>query len=343
MTGKYLKIYPILLSFFVLSVCCNTQDSRKQPNIAGIPQPKPTLRLEQLLYQIPEGETFEGLNDLHAQYPELMDFFIHAVMNVSDTSEVYIVSLMDEFIHHPQMVELYDTIQYAFRDFNQYEEELSLLIRNYQYYFPKHPVPELMTFISQFGPKSFYYPPYLGVGLDLYLGENYKYYASMEFPMYFIKRLQPKYIASDAAFNIAQDLKEEPLKRGATLLDMMIHYGKIYYIASMLLPEKNIQDFFYYDEEQWTWCKDNEKEIWSFFIQDDWLYAKQYIQYAKFIEDGPTTMGMPQGAPDRVGRWTGYQIVLKYMAKHSELSLSDLMQIESGQKILKESGYKPLK
>lgn len=343
MTYKYLKIYSILLSFFILTNSCISRNDRIQPDISQIEEPLPAIRLEQELYSIPVGETSQGLLELQDKYPELMDFYLHAVMAIQDTQRAYIHAVMDEFIHHPQMTELNDTIQLAFKNFSKFEKELNLLQKNYQYYFPELPAPQLVTYTSQFGPKSFYYAPYLGVGLDLYLGEDYQYYQSMEFPNYFIQRLQPKYLATDAAFNIIQDIQEEPLKRGATLLDMMIYYGKIYYIASMLLPQKDIQDFFYYTSEDWDWCTTNEKEIWSFFIDGEWLYAKQYNNYAKFIEDGPTTMGMPQGAPDRVGRWVGYQIVKKYMERNPETHLSELFEIESGQKVLELSKYKPAK
>lgn len=343
MISKYLKLYSILLSILAISTFCNPSNDRTQPDISGIDEPIPTLRLEQELYDIPVGETKKGLKSLEMQYPELMYFYYHAVLNISDTQQAHIVNVMDEFIHHPQMIHLNDTIQLAFKDFKKHEKELFLLIKNYQYYFPQLPAPQLVTFTSQFGPKSFSYPPYLGVGLDLYLGGDFKYYASLEFPNYFIKRLDPKYIATDAAFNIIQDMREEPLERGAMLLDMMVHYGKIYYIASLLLPKKEMSDFFYYSEDDWNWCKDNEKEIWSFFIDGDWLYTKQYIKYAKFIEDGPTTMGMPQGAPDRVGRWVGYQIVKRFMEKNPDVSPTDLMNITNGQEVLVSSKYKPYK
>ncbi len=345
MISKYLKLLSILLCLIIISIQCNSSGKRSQPDISKISDPAPAIRLEQELYRIPAGKTREGITALEKKYPELMDFFIRGVMNINDTSpdRNYAMNVLDEYLHHPQMIQLNDTIQLVFKDFSRYEKELAILIKNYRYYFPELPAPQLVTYTSQFGPKSFYFSPYLGVGLDLYLGKDYPYYASMGFPDFFIKRFESKYIATDAAFNIVQDLKADPLKRGAMLLDMMVHYGKIYYIASYLLPEKNIQDFFYYSDEDWKWCIDNEKEIWSFFIDGDWLYAKQLVNYSKFIEDAPTTMGMPQGAPDRVARWVGYQIVKKYMEEFPKTTFSDLMNMESGQKIMTDSKYKPFK
>jgi hypothetical protein len=138
-----------------------------------------------------------------------------------------------------------------------------------------------------------------------------------------------------------QDQLQDPLKNGSQLIDMMVYYGKIYYMTSMILPKNAEQDFFYYSSEDWKWVQENEQEIWSFFIEGEWLYSTQYNGYRKFIEDGPTTMGMPQGAPDRVARWVGYRMVQKYMERFPETSADELFAIESGQKILSASQYKP--
>ena len=345
MCHKYLKIYIILISVVLFITQCQHKDNRKQNDISGISNPLPTIRLEQELYAIPEGKTREGIDDLKSRYPELMDFYFNAVLELGDTSESqqYTYDVMDELVHHQAMVKLNDTIQLVFKDFSKYEQDLNLIIKNYRYYFSDKATPRLVTYTAQFGPKSFYYRSFLGVGLDLYLGENYPYYASMGFPNFIIKRLKPQYLTSDAAFNITQDLKEEPLKQGATLLDMMIYYGKIYYIASYLLPQKDIKDFFYYSDGDWQWCVDNEKDIWSFFIDGEWLYDNSYMNYAKMIQDGPTTLGMPEGAPDRVGRWVGYQIVKKYMEKFPSTTFTELLEINSGQEILTKSKYKPAK
>lgn len=343
MSCKYLKLLSIVLVIVTISVKCNSSESRNQPDISKISTPAPTIRLEQELYKIPVGGTKEGINALIQQDSLLMEMLIKGIMNISDTSKnlEYTYANLDEYLHHPEMAKLNDTIQQIFKDFNQYEKELHLLVKNYQYYFPQEPNVQIFTYTSGFGPRSIYYAPYLGVGLDLYLGEDYPYYTSMGFPNFFIKRLNPENISIDAAINMVQSLKEEPLKRGASLLDMMIYHGKIQYIAAHLLPKRKIREFLYYSEENWEWCMENEKEIWSFFLEGEWLFAKQYINYSKFIEDAPTTMGMPSGAPDRVGRWIGYQIVSRYMKEHPKTTLQQLLDIDSGQEILTLSKYKP--
>lgn len=343
MTRKYPKLLLILISISCFVVQCNTSEERNQPDISKIPSVSPTIRLEQELYKISKNETKEGLEVLQAKYPQLMDYYLLAVMNIEDTtkSQTEMLRTMDEFIHHPFMVNMYDTIQIVYKDFSKYEKDLHLAIQNFEYYFPKNKPIQLVTFTAGIGPRNFYDPPYLGIGLDLYLGKDYPYYPSQGLPDFLINRFIPKYIATDAAVSLVTAEIVDPLKRGSQLLDMMVYYGKLYYIASYLLPKKPIEDFFNYTKEDWKWCETNKKEIWSFFIDGEFLYAKQFMDYRKFIEDGPTTTGMPQGAPDRVGRWVGYQIVKKFMKEKPNMTFQDLIKIESGQELLTASKYKP--
>lgn len=343
MTRKYPKLLLILIAISVFVLQCNTSDERSQPDISKIEVNSPTIRLEQELYKIPVGETKQGIEALRAKYPQLLGYYIHAVLNIEDTtkSQIYMLRTVDELIHHPFMINMYDTIQSVYKDFSKYEKELHLAIKNYQYYFPEIPPVQLVTFTAGIGPRNFFDTPYLGIGLDLYLGQDYPYYPSQGLPEFLIKRFIPKYIATDAALSLITGEIVDPLKRGSQLLDMMVYYGKLYYISSYLLPKRPMEDFFNYTHEDLKWCQTNEKEIWSFFIDGEWLYAKQFMDYRKFIDDGPTTMGMPQGAPDRVGRWMGYQIVKKYMKENPNTSFQDLIKMESGQEMLKASKYKP--
>lgn len=329
------------ISCFVVQ--CNSSEDRSQPDISKIQLPPPTIRLEQELYQIPSNKTEEGLIALQSKYPQLMDYYISAVMNIQDTSKAQtdMINIMDELIHHPFMINMFDTIQTIYKDFSFYEKELHLAVKNFEYYFPKTKPVQLVTYTAGIGPRNFYDPPYLGIGLDLYLGKDYPYYPSQGLPEFLINRFIPKYIATDAAFSLVTGEISDPLKRGSQLLDMMVYYGKLYYFSSYLLPKRPMEDFFSYTQENWQWCEDNKKEIWSFLIDGEWLYAKQFMDYRKFIEDGPTTMGMPQGAPDRVGRWVGYQIVKKFMEEKPNTTFQELIKIESGQEILIASKYKP--
>jgi hypothetical protein len=344
MAYKYLKIYSLLTVLTVFMVSCSEEDApRPKPDVSKVEIDKTLIRFEQEMFSIPADSIEQGLTALAIKYPELYPFFINVIMSIPDSASgvARYAPLMREIIHYKDMRELYDSTQVLYGDFSPYAKEFHQAFRYYGHYFPENPKPKLMTFIAQFGPRTFYYDNTLGIGVDMYLTEGFKYYPSFDFPNFFLKRLNPQNIVPDGVFTIVQDMVEDPMKRGSRLLDMMVYYGKIYYISSLLLPEMPVEKLFYYTDENWQWCKDNEKEIWSFYIDGEWLYHTQFNDYRKFLDDAPTTYGMPQGAPDRVGRWTGYRIVQQFMKENPETTLQELIAMKDGQKILKMSGYKP--
>lgn len=56
--------------------------------------------------------------------------------------------------------------------------------------------------------------------------------------------------------------------------------------------------------------------------------------------DAPKTEELGEGSPGYIGLFTGWQIVKKYMDKHADLKLPELLQTPP-MKIFEESKYKP--
>ncbi len=320
---------------------CRHRDT-KHPDVDAIQVDAEIYRFERDLFAIDPNNMAEGLAALDKKYPRFYPVFIGQVLQASATPKDYTsyAPLMREFITLPSMKGLYDTVQDVFGNFKPYERDLTRMLIYYKYYFPKEPTPKVYTFISEFVQGAFTYDKdILGLGLDLHIGAKYRYYPALNIPTFIIKKLDPKYLVTDAAEVLLTNMTEAPIN--GKLLDMMIYTGKIAYGKSLLLPDRSEEDILAYGKKDLQWCNDNEKEIWTFFIQHDLLYKARQDEYYKYIQDGPTTFGMPQGAPSRVGVWTGYRIVKSYMEKNKNVPLAQLFSITDAQKILEESGYKP--
>src|SRR5690606_40020369 len=83
-----------------------------------------------------------------------------------------------------------------------------------------------------------------------------------------------------------------------------------------------------YTEQQMEWCKTYEADIWGFFLQENLLYETDYMKYQKYLTEAPFTPGVGdknESAP-KLGVFTGWQIVKKYMDKNTETALQELMQ-----------------
>ena len=127
------------------------------------------------------------------------------------------------------------------------------------------------------------------------------------------------------------------------LLSQMIYKGKILYLLHNFMPEAPDSILTGYTGSQVKWCESNEKQTWSFFIDQNLLFSNDPQQIAKLIQDGPSTNGFPAGSPGAIGQWIGWKIIDAYMKKNSSITLNQLMMNNDYRKIFNESKYKPLK
>jgi uncharacterized protein YjaZ len=81
--------------------------------------------------------------------------------------------------------------------------------------------------------------------------------------------------------------------------------------------------------------------MWHYLIEHQLLFSTRQMDIVRYINDGPTTNGFPEGSPARTGAWLGWNIVKRYMKLHPEVTLPDLMKNDHYQDILNASGYAP--
>jgi hypothetical protein len=180
----------------------------------------------------------------------------------------------------------------------------------------------------------------LGIGLEMYLGSNYKPYTLMEIPVYKQRLMRKEFIVVDAlqSWITTEFEKEEDY---SSLLSQMLYKGKVIYTIENLLP--NIEDTikFGYSDAQLKWCINNEQKIWAHFIEKKLLFAALRGDSYKYINEGPFTAGFPRESPGKMGVWIGYQIIKNYMDKQPKITLQQLFDNHNAQQILTFSKYKP--
>jgi hypothetical protein len=127
------------------------------------------------------------------------------------------------------------------------------------------------------------------------------------------------------------------------LVDRMVYHGKVLYLLDRLLPDVADSIKIGYTAPQEDWCKNYEPEIWAYLLQENLLYETDYLKIQKYLTDAPFTPGLGQGneSAPKLGVWVGWQIVKKYMERHPEVSLQQLLLSKNTKIILKESRYKP--
>lgn len=333
----FFSFLAIIISLSLFTKCENIKSSDKNPDFDISIQ-----RFEKELFSInPDELSIEHLKDLNTKYPDFYPLYVENILMATEKFEDYeaYLDLIQDFIGNKAVRGLYDSVMHYYPKIDDIEKELSISLTLFKRNFPNSNIPQVVTFISEFAHGAVTYNDVLGIGIDLYLGEQYPYYSNF-FPQFMMRRLSKEFMTINAMQVMATDLLPEPVQKNS-LLDKMIFNGKILYFLEQTMPFKNKFDLIGYTEEQYKWCIENEPHIWAYFIEHNLLFNNVLFEHQKYVTDGPFTIGMPDGAPGKIAMWTGWQIVKAYMDKSSNTTLPQLFTEEDAHKILRVSKYKP--
>jgi uncharacterized protein YjaZ len=120
----------------------------------------------------------------------------------------------------------------------------------------------------------------------------------------------------------------------------MIEKGKRLYLLQKLLPDIDENMLIGYTTDQLIDCNKHEAVIWDLFVKTNLLQITDKSIIKNYVEEGPKTQELGDGAPGNIGSYTGWQIVKKYIQKNSSLSPEQLMAVDA-ETIFQEVKYKP--
>ncbi len=334
-------VFFIVISLFVIINSCNCNKNKKKIDVSHIEIEIIIHRFEQELFNLPINNFEEEAIKLKNKYPVFFKLYIEDILRLRRSNSIKNLKL---FITNEYIKGLYDTCQSKYDIISDIKSDLKNALRYYKYHFHEEKIPTIYTFISEFGYGVITADSILGIGLDMFLGENYKYYPSIGLPEYIIKKLKKEFIVPSCITALLQKKYEMDINENL-LLNKMVYHGKILYCLDQILPD--VPDYIKigYTKEQMKWCEKNEANIWTYVLDRDLLYETDILKYQKYINDGPTTPGMPPESPGNIGSFVGWQIIRKFIAENPDVSLIKLMEDKNytGQNILNQSKYKPKK
>lgn len=322
-----------LLSMIFLIQCRNTESNSAQPIQ---PVNLDLIEFDQLLC----GADTLSIDRIQSLYPDFTDVFFYQILFPNLHSNIPLDSLRSAFCQSGLIQHLRDTTSLIYADKTMITQKLATGFAHLQSYFPTHPIPQVFTFVSEFGIGCFTIEDHtLGIGLDFFLGEDYPYYDVSVFPYYMRPIMSKPYMVSQAFHAVAENLVP-PLEK-TKLLDYMIRNGKILYLKEKFLPNEPANQLFLYTPDEMEWVRNNELQIWEFYLDNQLLYEQDKRKFIKYIDRAPNSPGMPESAPSRTANYIGYKIISQYMMQNPDMSPADLLAEMDAQKILNESQYKP--
>lgn len=343
MRQKYYLFAIVLTSVFFYQ--CNWNKNTKILDLSSSNLEISINRFEKKFEALDTNNLIESMYKLRAEDTLFFDTYTIQMMRfgkITDTISPVNLSIK-EFLSNKNVQELHDTVAITFENIAPLQAELTEAFKYFQYYFPEKHLPKVNTVVSEFGYNAVTFDStYLVFGLDMYLGKNFKYYGSFDFPGYIVKRFEKEYMVPNAMEVLYLEyFGRNELAETKALIYEMIEKGKKLYFLESMMPKKDKNIFLGYTKEQLKWCEDSEAEIWAFYNEKDLFYSKNYIEHKKHIDDGPKTAGMPSEAPGNVGSWVGWQIVNQYMDNaDGNVSLKQMLNTDA-ETIMNKSKYKP--
>jgi gliding motility-associated lipoprotein GldB len=322
---------------------CN---NKKTPDISKINLNTKIERFDKDFGSLNANNISEKAPGLRKKYTWFYDDYMEKIIVAGVASDTAYYPNLRFILQNPDYLELKTTVDKTFPDLKKQELEINQAFKYIKYYYPKQKLPRLISFLSGFAVQTPIGNDYIGIGLDMFLGENgERFYPALResIPAYIARRFNPDNISPRVIETLIREDIFPEKDSDRTLLSKMIYNGKVLYLMDAVMPETSDTLKIGYTQKQLDWCEEYESGIWAYFIENNLLYESDYLKIQKYIAEAPFTPGIGEksdSAP-KLGIWTGWQIVKKYMDKNPELSLQQLMEEGDAQKILNESKYKP--
>jgi len=275
------------------------------------------------------------LNATPSDLPKLKEVYpMFFPASIPDSTWIYTM-------RDPLQKELKQEIDIEFEDFAPVQRNVKSVLQHIKYYFPTYNTPKIFTVTTEdYRKKVILYQDMILVALNTYLGADHKYYEGIQ--QYIVQNFEKEMIAVDIANEFAY--RQIPLNRDRTFLGKIIFHGKVEYVKSLLVPNVSQALQFGYTKEQGVWAKDNEAQIWTYFIEKELLFSTDNKLDNRFINIAPFSkfyLELDNESPGGIGCYIGYQIVAAYM-KNNDVSLQELLS-KSAEEIYNNSKYKPKK
>ncbi|MFO7655446.1 MAG: hypothetical protein R6W78_00080 [Bacteroidales bacterium] len=333
-------MYRILIFTFVVLWFGSCRRSDKKVDLDGVVADLEIKRFEQELFTIDPSALKEHVPAIKEKYGTFFDIFNHRIIRIGSDENEYYAEYLKDFVTNFTNYKIYQRTREVFPDLNELHSNLTNAFRHYKYYFPENEVPSIVTYISGFNQSVFSDENLLAIGLDNYLGTEEELYKQLGVYEYLVRNMHKDKIVTDCMRLWA--MTEFPYNDSVNnLITNMIYEGMVMFFTNKMLPAEAGPIKWGFTDKEILFCKNNEKQMWTYLIEHKLLFTSDKFTISKFIKEGPFTKDFSTESPARAAVWLGYRIVEAYMQRHKSTSLHMLMHEKDYQKILNQSGYNP--
>jgi len=306
------------------------------------------VRWDIILREIDSQNCLLKVNDLQKKYPDLIYTLKYIVWpDLARLDSGFASKIIYKYYHEPYADTLYNDVYKRFPTcrLDSINKQINLGFSRIKYFSPKTKIPKVATVVTLFAAQSFFTDSTIAIGLDCYLGSQYKYYnaAQLNLPQFVISKFESIYLVNQCFKTLFEYNYDFKSKKGLLGIDYFVQAGKRLYFAKIAQPDVQDSVLFEHSNVQIKWCQDAEAQLWQSLVASGVFFKSDAVQINNYLTEGPFTNaeGLPQETPSRIGEWIGYQIVKKYMDENPKMTLQELLANTDSRQILMKSKYKP--
>jgi len=333
MRNRFIYLTPII----IFIIACKSEPLKV--DVSNVDFQLEIIRVDQQYNsQASLAEISKKNDELIQKSEELYSYYTSEMLQVGRPDQDSTAAFILKFTQDSIMQLVQNGIDDTFGDFSDVTTGLIDMFRHLKYHIPNAILPkQVMTYNSTFTNGMLSTSEEIGIGLEMYIGEENEIVQQIPFPVYFKKRMNADYLLPDVAeswltANVIED------QSGDSFLSNLIYFGKLYYVIKSMLPEMSDHKVLRYTEEELIWADLNEYNVWQHIVEQNWVYNTEMKVKMRYFKPAPTTVGV-EGSPAMLGQFIGWKIINAYMDKNPELTIKELIAERNLTKILK--AYKP--
>lgn len=337
-----LSIITLLFTTILLMACSSDQH---RADISDIPPQVTCLYLSDSLHAADTSALSLAHQKVYQNFGNFWRDYSEDILRLGAARNPETLLNWKDFAEDPLISELERAIQEVHGpQLDSYCKALDEAFRRYRYFFPNDSLPEVVFMNSGFNYGVWPTETHLGIGLDFFIGADHPLVEPLDptiFPAYTKEKMRAELLVPDALRGWLLVHFQNRCYSDETLVESVLYYGKMMYLLELMLPEEAPYRLMDYTPEQLEWVRENERNIWVSFSDQEILYERRKFEMNRWVHDAPFTRAadLPQDTPARVGMWIGWQMVKDYMQRNPEVTPDEMLSIQDPLTFL--NAYRP--
>lgn len=297
-------------------------------------------RYDRLQYEYVTMNSISALQKMNTNYPRVTKLLIEDVLALGAVDDNQINDRLLEYYSDSTLLALMEDAETKFKDLGWVEKDLAQGFKRLHREVPSLPVPRIYAQISALNQSVVVGDSLLGFSIDKYMGADYPLYKRF-YHDFQSRSMEPSRIVPDCFTFYLLSQYPVPWGPGRSLLDVMMHRGKISWVVSELLEFSSLEEEIGYSEQEIAWCQQNGKRLWESMQRTGHLYSTDPMMVRTYLMPTPFLPIMDEEVPAHIGLWMGVQLIDAFMKKHSDVTVAELLERTDYPQMLAATDFQP--